>query len=188
MNSHHIPLVASFVVVISALVFLLIEINASPDIELPEEALAQAQAQYERHAAARKARPPRTAPVPPARRARAPRAEPAKRPSNGARSTSSARSRPNLSGRDSASRRADQGTIEVGDVGKLYDHGRYDEALELAEEYLRNDPDQRYVRRVAVTSSCALGEATKAREHQAKLPPGDQRVVRTRCARFGIDI
>lgn len=178
--------------VLGALVLLLVEVNASPEVEVPEKDLAQARAQYERRQSAHRARRASRPPVPavPSRVERPPRAERAKRPSDAARRTSSPRAPRRVPTLETAPRPAREEELQSqrADIRKLYDRGRHDEALEVAEEYLRSDPEQRYVRRVAATSACALGEVDAARTHFDELPPTDQRIVRTRCTRFGLDL
>lgn len=194
MNSRQVAVIAGFVMVLGALVLLLVEVNASPEVEVPEDALAQARARYQREQRASPAsRPAVRAPAAPVKRAPTRAKRSAKRSDDAARSAGNTRSRrrvPTLEVSPPRARAEDESSAaaQVTEIRNLYDRGRYDEALDLAEAHLRRDPDQRYVRRVAVTSACALGDADAVRSLMEGMSPADERIVRLRCARFGLEI
>jgi hypothetical protein len=72
------------------------------------------------------------------------------------------------------------------EANKAYDHGDLEDAKIIAARVLANDPTNVRMLRVMVSASCQDGENVVAQTHFAKLPPGDQEQMRTRCARFGI--
>jgi hypothetical protein len=190
MNSRQIAVLAGFVMVLGALVLLLVEVNASSAVEVPEDSLAQARARFERHQSAHRGTRPPPSPIP-AEPSRTTPPSPARAESDdGARSARRPPSRRPGPSLDTAAHQKDESETppsRVAAIRDLFDRGQYDGALDMAEAYLRTDPEQTYVRRVAVTSACALGDADTARAHYKELHSADQRIVSARCARFGFE-
>ncbi|CAN5897711.1 hypothetical protein BH11MYX2_BH11MYX2_06230 [soil metagenome] len=71
-------------------------------------------------------------------------------------------------------------------ANKAYDAGELDDAMSLARKVLEDDPDNVRMRRIMVSSSCILEDATTAQKHYLLLPPGDRETMRIRCARYGV--
>jgi TolA-binding protein len=187
-----IALATATVVVLGALLVLFVRVRSAPEIVIPEDALSQARARYERtrigtgsgeapeafqadrSAAATRPSPRPSADGPPVedRRARRTRVRPA--------SDSPAASPPTPSG---------QSTIGQNDVRNAYDHGDFETALDLAEKFLRQYPKDEYtdyVRRVAAVSACAMGDEAVAQKHYNEMLTRDQPVVAKRCSRYGV--
>lgn len=197
MPLRYIVLAAASVVVLGALVLLLVEVKASPEIEIPEQALAEARARYERNQAAR-ARP---APRP------APRAQVASRPPPRTPRPAVTDEQPEEPAepeeeeivmdparqRLAMLREKRDSLVDVrarrDQVRKHYEEGNYEMALREARTLIPDAPTNRYVMRVAVTSACALGEREIAKQYYSQLfREEDRRIVRVRCARHGIEL
>ena len=73
------------------------------------------------------------------------------------------------------------------EANHLYDRGDYEGAAQLAEEILKDDPDNARVLRIAASSACVMGDAEKAKGYYARLQPRDQRKIARRCQRYGIE-
>lgn len=74
----------------------------------------------------------------------------------------------------------------MAEANKAYDRGDYDDAKALAQRMLARDPNNVRMLRIVVSASCIDGDAAAALASYAKLPPGDQAQMRTRCARYGV--
>jgi uncharacterized membrane-anchored protein len=73
-------------------------------------------------------------------------------------------------------------------VRQYYDEGNYEMALREARTLIPAAPTNRYVLRVAITSACALGDKGVAGEYYSQLfRDEDRRIVRVRCARYGVE-
>lgn len=72
------------------------------------------------------------------------------------------------------------------EANRLYDKQDYEGAMQRAEQVLRDEPGDIRMLRVAVSSSCQLGDADKAKQFYVQLPPHDQNQMSRRCQRFGI--
>lgn len=70
---------------------------------------------------------------------------------------------------------------------RRYDAGDYEAAVEQARSVLEDYPDNVRMLRVMVSSGCLMGDDDLARQYYPKLPERDQRVMRIRCARYGIE-
>ncbi len=192
---------ASFLV-LSALLVLLVEARSSATIEVPEEALAQARARYTRAQAQRPAPPAplptaaaRARPTPPTRAAEPdvpPELDEAEigdryaelRAQRAAQAAERQRER-----QDEAVEQREEIRERRERVREYYDQGDYDNALREARELLPMAPNNRYVLRVSVTAACAVEDAAAAAEQYSKLfRDEDRRIVRTRCARYGVDL
>lgn len=73
------------------------------------------------------------------------------------------------------------------EANHLYDRGDYESAAQIADEILKDDPDNARVLRIAASSACVMGEAEKAKSYYARLSPRDQRKIARRCQRYGIE-
>jgi hypothetical protein len=196
MLPRNILLAAGAVVVLGALLLLLVELKGSSEVDVPEDLLAQARDHYARNQVRRPGTPPPAPPPASAPRPRGPRGEMPPPPD---------RSQPALGEDDGPppeqliamreARLAEISASAKGDlnmdrrkIGLLYDSGKYDEALEVALSFLKENPDERYVRRVVVTSACALGDTATARSYFEDMHATDRTIVVKRCARFGVDL
>jgi hypothetical protein len=86
---------------------------------------------------------------------------------------------------------AEPGTAEdaaVSRASEFYGTGDYENAVALATEFLKTDPTNERMLRIAVSSSCILGNADQARIHFERLSPRGQREIARRCSRYGIDL
>ena len=86
---------------------------------------------------------------------------------------------------------AEQATSEeaaVAAASELYGTGDYETALARATEYLKQDPDNERMLRIATSSNCILGDAAGARAYFGRLSPRGQREIARRCSRYGIDL
>lgn len=68
-----------------------------------------------------------------------------------------------------------------------YDRGDYAAAADEARAVLADDPTNVRMLRVAASSECVLGEADQAKVHFDRLPERDQKDIRKRCAKYGIE-
>lgn len=198
MPVRHIVLAATSVVVLGALVLLFVEVRASPQVEIPEAALAEARARYQRSQSAAErapvspdipAPPRRTPPRPPVATpdpAAPPPEMPAMPPDEMDPSTAAAVERMDRL-RDREEMRPEiRERREL--LRQYYDEGNYEMALREARTLLPQAPTNRYVMRVAVTSACALGEKGVAEQYYGQLfRDEDRRIVRVRCSRYGIE-
>lgn len=76
----------------------------------------------------------------------------------------------------------------MAEANKAYDRGDYDDAKIIAGRVLRDQPSNVRMLRIMVSASCQDGDVAVAQAHYVKLPPGDQAQMRTRCARFGVQL
>ncbi|WP_428267736.1 hypothetical protein [Haliangium sp.] len=202
MSPRLIALVAATALVLGAVIVLFVEVRASPTIEVPEEALAQARARYDRSQSERARARPKvpTRPVAPARPAPS-RAEREDEPEPEPRVEMSPSNRAEAERRaaDVAEKKLAQQQAERDKredvrerrerVRAAYDSADYEVALSEALELLPLAPTNRYVLRVAVTAACATGKNDVATEQYGLLfRDEDRRIVRTRCARYGIEL
>jgi len=76
----------------------------------------------------------------------------------------------------------------MSEANKAYDRQDYDEAKELANRLLAQDPNNVRMRRILVSTACMQGDPGEAQKHFDLLPTsGDARqVMRVRCKREGI--
>jgi hypothetical protein len=188
-----IALVTATVVVVGALLVLFVRVRSDPEIVIPEDALSEARARYERAQTGTRGRAPEAS-FQADRSAVATR--PSQRPSMEESSASYRPWRPGNSAARTASdspqappslpppSSSDQLTVEQ--VRTAYDHGDFESALDLAERFLSQDPKNDYVKRVAVVAACAMGEEAVAQKHYNETIPRDQPVVAKRCRRYGI--
>jgi hypothetical protein len=72
------------------------------------------------------------------------------------------------------------------EANRLYDKMDYEGALQKAMAVLDKEPGDVRMLRVATSSACQLGDADKAKQYWAQLPPHDQNQMTRRCQRFGI--
>ncbi|MCX5742250.1 MAG: hypothetical protein NT062_07120 [Proteobacteria bacterium] len=92
---------------------------------------------------------------------------------------------PTLDGSDVP--RADpKGDAILDEVNRAYDHGEYDDAKTSAMKVLAKDPNNIRMLRVAVSSSCILGDNADAQRFYDKLPQRDRDQMKTRCKRYEI--
>lgn len=177
------------VVVLGAGLILLFAVNADSEVEVPEDLLAQAR---DRHARSQAGRPPSPRPSvpspatrpPPPRDTEAPDERPQLRADEG---TEPPRPRRPLA-EDMRQPIKDDLNSTRRSIGSLYDNGNYEEALEAARAFLEDNPEERYIRRVAVTSACALGDNAAAHAYFEDMHPTDRPIVVKRCARFGVEL
>ena len=191
MQLRHAALATAVLVQFVAAVVLVIRASGGHDVEVDEAKVAAAQTAYERRQRGQASAP--TLPdrgTTPDRAQRTADREPAPEadddpdppPSRGARR------QPSVSVDTDDDEGGGRGQVEVDDVRSPFDSGRFMEALELAEEYLEHDPEQAYIRRVAVTSACATGEIDTALEYYEQMNERDQRTSQHRCERYNVDI
>lgn len=84
---------------------------------------------------------------------------------------------------------ADPITAEEASISKaseFYGTGDYENALTLATEFLKKDPTNERMLRIAASSFCIMGDAEQARVYFARLSPRGQREIARRCIRYGI--
>lgn len=193
MHPRNIALVAFSVVVLGALVLLLVKVTASAEVEVPEEALAEARARYARSQAAHNrasSAPPAAASSSAAEAARARRARMAAEQAREAppprRTTARLPPQPEEPPRELSPREEDLQT-QRNELRSAYDRGNYEVALQQAKEYLRLRPNDRYVMRVTVTSACAVGDEETARALYEQMVEEDRRIERLRCAKYGFE-
>lgn len=70
---------------------------------------------------------------------------------------------------------------------RLYDHGEYEAAKQMAETVLQAQPDNVKMLRIATSAACIMGDASDARAHYEKLPERDQQQIARRCRRYGVE-
>lgn len=201
MQVRKIVLSAAGIGVLVLLGLLLIEVSSSPASSVPEDELARARAAHARMqsgggaSAVRAldnepaARPevrqrevePEPDPEPEERRAR-PGRSPARPPSIVDRSAT----RPNIT----VAGRKDKTSFEarMDEVNGIYDRGNYMDAHEAALAVLEEQPRNVRMLRVAVSTSCILGEAASAATLYERLPEKDQRDMAKRCGNYGVEI
>ena len=192
-----IVLVTATVAVLGALLVLFFQVRSAPEIEVPDEALAQARAQYERSQSRQgseafqadrgdaPARPPRR-PPPETAAAGATADERPSGPPAIRRSFSNVRPATDSPASEIPSMTTSQDAKDP--VRAAYDQGDFSTALELAEKYLSEFPGDGYVLRVAGVSACAMGEEAIARKYYAQMTATDQSIVSRRCSRYGITV
>ena len=177
-------IVAAVVGLLVASVVLVIKTTGSPKLEIDESELAAARAAHQRRQAER-APAPRIPQRDPERRARAPAPEPEPEPEPRPERAEVERARPTLSAQQPEN--GNSGRIELDDVREAFDRGRFLDALEAAEDYLEHDPDQAYVRRIAVTSACAVGQIETAQTYYDQMNERDQKTSQARCEKYGVE-
>ncbi len=204
--------------IISLLVFassslLLFSVHSEREVEIDEEALDRARKKFDnrrRHrarSAMPRVRPGNSRvvkrPLPSSTRRTAARAQTdpkAKARASARASEPAVRPRSNLSRRSRPSpprpvrapvlrTEERQGKLSSNEVRTAYDRGDFLSAFDLAQDFLRDvDGNHAYVRRVATTSACAIGEETAARGYFSQMNAQDQRIIRLRCGRFGVEL
>lgn len=199
-----IVLVTAAAAVLGALLVLFFQVRSAPEVEVPEEALAQARAQYERSQSRSAsgafqadrgdalARPSRRPPTPePAADGAGADDQAVRRPAV-RRSVSNVRAASDSPAASDSSSAVPQHLPSSDDakdpVRNAYDQGDFSSALELAEKYLSQFPGDGYVLRVAGVSACAMGEDAIARKYYALMTATDQSIVGRRCSRYGITL
>lgn len=189
-------LAATAVAVLGALVMLLVEVRASPEIDIPESALAEARAHYQRNQSARE----RAASAPPTPRPISPR-RPPPAPSPASELPASVPAIESLTPEETEAvgsermarlREREEMRPDIRErrevVRQYYDEGNYEMALREARTLIPVAPTNRYVLRVAITSACALGDKGVAGEYYSQLfRDEDRRIVRVRCSRYGVE-
>ena len=70
----------------------------------------------------------------------------------------------------------------------LYNRSEYEQAFEVALKVLEDDPENIRMLRVAVSSSCAMGETATATQYIDKLPERHRESMRRRCKKFGTEL
>lgn len=195
-------LAATAVLVLGALVLLLVEVRASPDIEIPEAALAEARARYQRNKSAlERAADTQAMPTPMATRRppptpppSAPAPTPMPEPPEPALANDPAAAQTDVAAEERMARLREQEEMrpEIRErrevIRQYYDEGNYEMALREARTLIPQAPTNRYVLRVAVTSACALGEKEIAGQYYSQLfRDEDRRIVRVRCSRYGVE-
>lgn len=203
MNVRYIVLLAGSALVFASLLWLALAVDRPPELDIPEKALAQAQQRYERaHAAPSAVADPITSPTdshepaqarpsdsrpepPPLTRPRNPPDDTRINPRNDPRANVGSSPSPPApvadEGAQALKRRMDLSN-------RYYDRGEYDLAVEQALTILEEQPDNVRMLRVMVSAGCLMGEEEQAREYFPKLPSDAQRVMRIRCARYGIEL
>ncbi|HEY5935535.1 MAG TPA: tetratricopeptide repeat protein [Kofleriaceae bacterium] len=163
MTVRHIVLAAAAVLVIGLGVKLFYEVRANPTVEPAGPAAPQPDSRP------RKTEPPR----PGAGIRRDPE------PTNPARADDAATPTPQTPA---------QVEEAMKEASQAYDRQDYDEAKELANRLLAQDPNNVKMRRILVSSACMQGDPGEAQKHFDLLPTsGDARqVMRVRCKREGI--
>jgi hypothetical protein len=191
-----IALAVATVVVMGALLVLFVRVRAAPEIVVPEDALSQARARYQRaRGASGAAQPPEpfqadrgpaaTPPPPPSLPTSAdesPAVERRRRRTGALPSSGS----PAAASPAPAAGSPGQTIVPQNEVRNAYDTGDFETALDLAEKRLRDHPDDQYAKRVAAVSACAMGEEAVALRHYEELTPRDKPIVARRCSRYGI--
>lgn len=196
MPVRYMVLAATAVAVLGALVILLVAVRASAEIEIPEDALADAKARYQRQQSARERAaeaPPVPATTPRRRPPPAPAPEP--EPSEAAQvEVDPAGETTDVEAEERMARLREREVMrpEIRErrevVRQYYDEGNYEMALQEARALIPSAPTNRYVLRVAVTSACAIGDTATANEYYSQLfRDEDRRIVRVRCARYGVE-
>jgi hypothetical protein len=188
-----IALVTATVVVVGALLVLFIRVRSEQEIVVSEDALSEARARYERARSGTRER----ASEPSFQADRSAMASrPSQRPPMEEPAASDLPMRPGGSATRVASDgpqppppvppASSTGQLTVEQVRNAYDHGDFESALDLAERFLSENPQNDYVKRVAVVAACAMGEEAVAQKHYNETVPRDQPVVAKRCRRYGI--
>jgi hypothetical protein len=194
--------------VILALVLLFVRVSESPPVEVSEQSVDRARRQHERRNQASRMRPAPVESTAPSKRPDIDRKEAA-----AARSASPYSDtpeipedskvpyvhefggRPNRQFLNALSRkRADEDGQQVDvdtrlqEANELYDRRDYEGALAMAKEVLQESPGNVRMLRVAVSSSCMMGDEQNARTYGAQLPERHRLQMQRRCERYGIDL
>ncbi len=72
------------------------------------------------------------------------------------------------------------------EANRQYDKQDFEGSLATAVKVLDREPGDVRMLRVAVSSACQLGDADKAKQYYAQLPPHDQSQMARRCSRMNI--
>jgi hypothetical protein len=168
------------VLVLGLGVYLFVEVRAEP--APPEPVMGRASRTSAPPARAPQSAPPADEPVaaPPAPRPSAPPQQAAP----GAPATQPAA--PTLSAPDEPPPVGPKLDAAMAEANRAYDRGDFDEAKAAAGRLLASDPTNVRMLRIMVSASCVDGDTAVAQAHYARLPPGDQAQMKTRCARYGI--
>ncbi len=194
-------LVAAAATVLGAVVVLFVRVKADPDVAVSDQALREAQASFER--ASRAPAPPPTPAIPPptlrspepeaaepaARQGEAERRIPRVPPTRASGLRREARDRGD--GEGSSDAPTDQSPELVqkrNTVTEAYDRGDFEAAFRASEDFLHQQPDDAYVKRVAAVSACALGEQSAATKHYQEATEANKRIIKLRCNRYGIEL
>ncbi len=180
------PLTGALVVV--ALGVLLVRVGAQPAMQPDADALARAQAEFQRR---QQAPAPATTPAfessPKARvvASASDERDDATAPSIAAEAPAIALPPTIERGEPVAS--ADL-TTAMDETNALYDRRDYEGAMEAALELLEREPQNSRMLRVVVSSACMMGEIEVAKAHNERLPERDQMQMRRRCERYGFEL
>lgn len=176
---------------------LFIRVHAEPEPALSDAALREAKAAFERSS-----RPPPQPAIPPPTRRPEPAlpegGEAAARPSPGDQPASrlppTRASGLRREGRDRGDAPSDlppDSSPELVEkrqaVSDAYDQGDFEGAFRNAEDFLHQQPDDAYVKRVAAVSACAVGNQQAAMKHYQEATEANKRIIKLRCSRYGID-
>ena len=101
------------------------------------------------------------------------------RPTRGVGDSRSLRVRPTPGGQPSDE--TPELTQKRNTVSDAYDHGDFETAFRAAEDFLHQQPDDAYVKRVAAVSACAVGNQTAAMKHYQEAAEANKRIIKLRC-------
>lgn len=189
MQLRNIILPAMFALAVLLLVGLVLQARGSVDVEIDDQALAQARAVHERHQ--RRASPPPSRPSPspspsprrreaPSRPAASPPAREDIRPSKAAAAPGLAKVMVDPEGEPSLKQQMDN-------ANSLYDKANYESAQAAALEILAEHPKNIRMLRIAVSTACIMAEFEKAEMYYERLPTRDQRQMARRCKKYGVE-
>lgn len=187
-------------VVLIGLVLLLLRVTETPATEVDEDKLAEAEANYRRaQAAAERARgdaPRESVPVLPPRPPEPEVADdgedapPERMPPLARREPPRLRN-PELMKLSQTQAVGVQGAglkERMDDVNSLYDKADYERARDAAVKVLEEFPKQVRMLRVAISTSCLMGDQEQAAQYFERLERDrDRRQMARRCARYGIE-
>lgn len=73
------------------------------------------------------------------------------------------------------------------EANRLYDHGDYEAAGQMAKDVLKAEPQNLKMLRISASAACILGDSGEARVYYDQLPERDQQQIARRCRRYGIE-
>jgi hypothetical protein len=186
--------------VLCLLALLLIEVTSSPASTVPEDELARARAAHARLQAGSGVAAVRDLDIEPSARPevrqrdaeepedddRNRRARPSRAPARPPTIVDRSAARPTVT---IAGREKSSVEVRMNEVNGFYDRGNYLDAHEAALEVLADQPRNVRMLRVAVSTSCILGEVDRAAKMYERLPEKDQRDMAKRCSeQYGIQL
>lgn len=162
------------------LVGLAVAARGGAEVEIDDQALAEARAAHQR----RQARVP-AAPAAPRSDWRPPRSSSRRQPPprRVAPAAATAPDEPRLSAREVAESLDDR----MDGANALYDRGDYIGAKEAALVILEEHPENIRMLRIAVSVACMMGEVDEAQGYYDRLPARDQRQMARRCKKYGVE-